>query len=207
MTDAENPELFDVPDNTDDAVPDEVPQQLPTEAEPKSKPKKRTYAKRVAKIPATDDTTLQAEPAPIPEPAVAAPVEKKPKRKLSPEQYERLCNQLKVGRATGLEKRKKNAKLKAIAKEEKNQEEDERIFQSLAKKRAPTKLQAENDALKAEMAEMRKNAKTVKSIPEEVKVKVENKKVEEKVNKVEVVAPPVKKQLSNRDRLKLLKGL
>jgi len=207
MTDAENPELFDLPDNTDDAVPDEVPQQLPTEAEPKSKPKKRTYAKRVAKIPATDDTTLQAEPAPIPEPAVAAPVEKKPKRKLSPEQYERLCNQLKVGRATGLEKRKKNAKLKAIAKEEKNQEEDERIFQSLAKKRAPTKLQAENDALKAEMAEMRKNAKTVKSIPEEVKVKVENKKVEEKVNKVEVVAPPVKKQLSNRDRLKLLKGL
>ena len=207
MTDAENPELFDLPDNTDDAVPDEVPQQLPTEAEPKSKPKKRTYSKRVAKIPATDDTTLQAEPAPIPEPAVAAPVEKKPKRKLSPEQYERLCNQLKVGRATGLEKRKKNAKLKAIAKEEKNQEEDERIFQSLAKKRAPTKLQAENDALKAEMAEMRKNAKTVKSIPEEVKVKVENKKVEEKVNKVEVVAPPVKKQLSNRDRLKLLKGL
>ena len=204
MTDAENPELFDLPDNTDDAVPDEVPQQLPTEAEPKSKPKKRTYAKRVAKIPATDDTTLQAEPAPIPEPAVAAPVEKKPKRKLSPEQYERLCNQLKVGRATGLEKRKKNAKLKAIAKEEKNQADDDLIFESMAKKRAPTKLKIENDALKLELAELRKNSKAVKAVPDEVKA--ENKKVE-KVEKVEVVAPPAKKQLSNRDRLKLLKGL
>ena len=206
MTDAENPELFDVPNSPTSPLPDEVPQQLPTEAEPKSKPKKRTYAKRVAKIPATDDSALQTEPAPIPEPAVAV-VEKK-KRKLSPEQYERLCNQLKKGRETGLAKRKKNAKLKAIEKEAKNQEEDDKIFESMAKKRAPTKLQAENDALKAEMAEMRKNSKAVKAVPDEVKA--ENKKVEkvvEKVEKVEVVAPPAKKQLSNRDRLKLLKGL
>ena len=200
MTDAENPELFDLPNSPISPLPDVGDAEIPAaEEEPKPKPKtKRTYKKRVAPIPAADDSALQAETAPIPEVA-----EKKPKRKLSPEQYERLCNQLKKGRETGLAKRKKNAQLKAIAKEEKNQEEDERIFQSLAKKRAPTKLQAENDALKAEMAELRKNAKTVKAIPEEVKVKVENKKVEEKVE----VVKPEKKQLSNRERMKLLKGL
>lgn len=198
----ENPELFDLPNSPDAAVHDVGDAEIPAaeggeEPTPKSKPKKRTYKRRVAKIPAADDSALQAEAAPIPEPAV----EKKPKRKLSPEQYERLCNQLKKGRETGLAKRKKNAQLKAIAKEEQNQADDDKIFESMAKKRAPTKLQAENDALKAELDEMRKNAKNVKSNTDEVKV--EKKKIE----KVEVVAPPVKKQLSNRERLKLLKGL
>ena len=203
MTDVENPELFDLPNSPISPIPDVGVDEIPAaEEEPKpTKSKtKRTYKKRVAPLPATDDTALPTETAPIPE------VAEKKKRKLSPEQYERLCEQLKRGRQTGLEKRKKNAQLKAIAKEKKNQADDDLIFESMAKKREPTKLQAENDALKLEMAELRKNDKNVKAVPNEVKAqKLE--KVEKVVEKVEVVAPPVLKQLSNRDRLKLLKGL
>ena len=201
MTDDENAKLFNLPDNADVPVPDKVVEELPTEADPKPK---KTYKKRVDKIPATDDSALQAEP---------AEKKPKPKRKLTPEQYERLCNQLKKGRETGLARRKKNAKLKAIDKEEKNKFEDDKIFESLAKKRAPSKLQAENDLLKAEMDEMRENIKKLRQPPAEPKKqnkKVVNEPLEDQApvveKKVAFVPPPAKKQLSNRDRLKLLKG-
>jgi len=108
-----------------------------------------------------------------------------------------------------LEQRQRKKKLKEIEKAEKVTIEDERIFQALKRKMKPQELEEENAKLKAELLELRK---------EKAKRKVERPKTppqeEEKVKeKKEVVAPKpvpikeVKKPMTARQKMKLLKGL
>ena len=100
--------------------------------------------------------------------------------------------------------RKKKALLSKIDKTEKaaakEKLEDARIFQNLKKKMRPDELEKENESLRTELAELKKakaNAKKMETIHE-------NKVVEE------VKAPPpppVKKELTARQKMKLLKNL
>ena len=157
-----------------------------------------------------------------PEPAETAPKKIKKKRVITDAERERLRANLAKGRATSLANRRKKMQLKKIAKEEKCKNDDDRIFEAMKKKRNAKDLSAENDSLRQQLAELKAAAK-----PKEVEmpVKVKEKKVKSaatedsdddmiQVRSKSIIiedekkaSPPIKKPMSQREILKLMKGL
>ena len=202
MSDVEQDEIFEegVAENE---VVDEIP-------EPEKVPiKKKT--KKVKKVEDDKEPLLPEDENPVVE------VKKtKKKRVISPEQKAKLLENLAKGRATSLAKRKKNAQLRKIAKEELNQEEDERIFQALKRKQRPKELESENARLKEELAALKLSMsakKEKKVVPPQKLIQVtETPKIIENENKVVKpkpveVAKPAKKEMSKREIQKLMRGL
>ena len=125
------------------------------------------------------NTEIQSEPKALPESVVenhseginnASIKPKKKKRVLTPEQKERLLNNLRKGREKSLATRRKNKLLKKAQKKEENEAKDALL--------AKTFLNNENDSetkkLKAEMEELRKqlNKQKLQEMPEPVVMEV-----------------------------------
>ena len=202
MSDVEQPEpLFE--EVAENQTIDEIP-------EPKKPPiKKKT--KKVKEVKVEEEPLL-----PDIEDTVVEPTKIKKKRILTPEAKQRLLDNLARGRATSLAKRKKNAQLRKIAKEEQNQAEDDRIFQALKKKQRPKELEDENIRLREELAALKSSMSKPKEQKEAsqklIQVKSKPTIIEDE-NKV-VVKPktveklkPAKKPLSKREMMKLMHGL
>lgn len=130
----------------------------------------------------------------------------KKKRVISEKQKAQLVENLKRGRETSLANRIKKKKLNAIAKEEKMVEEDTKVFESLKKKLKPKQLEDENTRLKQELAELKAAKAEAKreraSTPPPSSV--ENKIPE--VKKMPTI-PEVKKPLTSRQKLQMMRGL
>ena len=151
--------------------------------------------------------------------------ERKKRRPLTDEEKERLKQNLAKGRATSLAKRRKKAQLKKIELEEKNAAEDERIFQAYKKKRKPAELMEENDKLKKQLAELKMQMESSKK--QEIITPVKEKKMREKKEKTAAIedsddekpapklipkpaasaAKPVKKPMSKREIMRMMRGL
>ena len=148
--------------------------------------------------PTKEDAGLRAEP--LEEPLSLI----KKKKVISAETKAMLLANLKRGRETSLANRKKKKKLADIKKNEKLLEEDTAIFESLKKKLQPAELKTENARLKKELAEARaapspkeERPKTpTPSSAENVKTEVKN-----------LPTIPEKKELTSRQKMKLLRGL
>tara|TARA_R110001592_G_scaffold308963_1_gene583006 strand:- start:821 stop:1429 length:609 start_codon:yes stop_codon:yes gene_type:complete len=202
MSDVEQDEIFEegVAENeTIAGIPE--PEKVPI--------KKKT--KKVTKIEDDKEPLLPEDGNPV-----VPPTKTKKKRVLTPEQKAKLLENLAKGRATSLAKRKKNAQLRKIKKEELNQEEDERIFQALKKKQRPKELETENARLKEELAALKLSMsakKEKKVVPPQKLIQVtETPKIIENENKVVKpkpveVAKPAKKEMSKREIQKLMRGL
>lgn len=151
---------------------------------------------------------------------------KKAKRVISEEQRQKLKENLARGRATSLANRQKKAKLKKIKKEEESKAEDEKIFESLKKKLQPDVLKGENEALKKELEMLRSEMRSMKerkverpstppptSKPEKIQRPLKERKKREKTAATEdsdddAPAPaPVKKEMSKREIMKMMRGL
>ena len=166
----------------------------------------RKYKKKTT-LPAKEREGTEVSPAiPLQEPELKP---KKEKRKLSTEQYQRLCDNLKRGRLTSELKRKKNAQLRKIDKEAACEADDEKIFVALEKKRQPSKLKEENDKLIQEMADLKEtitkmNTKVVAPKKEPAKL------IQVLETPVIIPPPPIKaepKKISARQQMKLMRGL
>ena len=154
----------------------------------------------------------ESEPTPEPTPAPAPPSVEEPvkpikkKRVISEKQKAQLVENLKRGRETSLANRVKKKKLNAIAKDEKLLEEDTKVFESLKKKLKPKQLEDENALLKQELAELKAAKAEAKreraSTPPPSSV--ENKIPE--VKKMPTI-PEVKKPLTSRQKLQMMRGL
>ena len=152
------------------------------------------------------EPTPEPTPAPVPT-SVEEPVKPaKKKRVLSEKQKAQLVENLKRGRETSLANRIKKKKLNAIAKEEKMVEEDTKVFESLKKKLRPKELEDENTRLKQELAELKAAKAEAKreraSTPPPSSV--ENKIPE--VKKMPTI-PEIRKPLTSRQKLQMLRGL
>ena len=154
----------------------------------------------------TPEPTPAPTPAPVP-PSVEEPTKPvKKKRVISEKQRSQLVENLKRGRETSLANRIKKKKLNSIAKDEKMVEEDTKIFEALKKKLRPKELENENALLRQELAEL----KAAKKAPAKERAStpppssVENKIPE--VKKMPTI-PEVKKPLTSRQKLKMLRGL
>ena len=161
--------------------------------------------------------------APTPEPAETAPKKIKKKRVITDAERERLRANLAKGRATSLANRRKKMQLKKIALETKTAEEDEKIFQSYKKKRSGKELAEENDSLRQQLAELKAAAAKPKEV--ETPVKVKGKKVKSaatedsdddmiQVRSKSIIiedekkaSPPIKKPMSQREILRIMRGL
>lgn len=179
--------------------------------EPEKEPvKKKT--KKVTKVKVEEEPLL-----PDIEDTVVEVKKPKKKRVISPEQKAKLLDNLARGRATSLAKRKKNAQLRKIAKEESEEAENEKIFQALKKKQRPKELETENAKLKEELAalklSMSKPKEEKKVVPPQKLIEVRSRPtIIEDENKVvkpkpAEVAKPKKKELTKREIQKLMKGL
>lgn len=154
----------------------------------------------------------ESEPTPEPTPAPAPPSVEEPvkpikkKRVISEKQKAQLVENLKRGRETSLANRVKKKKLNSIAKDEKMVEEDTKIFEALKKKLKPKQLEDENTRLKQELAELKAAKAEAKreraSTPPPSSV--ENKIPE--VKKMPTI-PEVKKPLTSRQKLQMMRGL
>ena len=144
----------------------------------------------------------------------------KKKRVLTPEQKERLLENLKRGRETSLAKRKKKAALRKIEKEEASYQEDEKIFQALKKKQRPKELETENAKLKEELAALKlsmSKPKEEKKAPQKLiqvtetpkLIEIHENKVVKKVEKPKSPppAPVTKKVMSKREMMRMMRGL
>ena len=201
MSDVEQDEIFEEGIAQNETI-DEIP-------EPKKPPiKKKT--KKVKEVKVEEEPLL-----PDIEDTVVEPTKIKKKRILTPEAKQRLLDNLARGRATSLAKRKKNAQLRKIAKEEQNQAEDDRIFQALKKKQRPKELEDENIRLREELAALKlsmSKPKEQKEAPQKL-IQVKSKPIiiedENKVVKPKPVevAKPAKKEMSKREIQKLMYGL
>lgn len=178
--------------------------------EPEKEPvKKKT--KKVKEVKVDEEPLL-----PDIEDTVVTPKKVKKKRVLTPEQKEKLLENLKRGRETSLAKRKKKAALRKIEREEASYQEDEKIFQALKKKQRPKELEDENAKLKEELAALKLSIsakKEKKEVPPQKLIQVvETPTIIEEENKVVKPKPkplekPVKKELSKREMMKLMRGL
>ena len=202
MSDVEQDEIFEegVAENETIAVIDE---------HEKAPIKKKT--KKVTKVKLDEEPLL-----PDIEDTVVPPKKVKKKRILTPEQKEKLLENLKRGRETSLAKRKKKAALRKIEKEEASYQEDEKIFQALKRKQRPKELETENARLKEELAALKLSMsakKEKKVVPPQKLIQVtETPKIIEHENKVVKpkpveVAKPAKKEMSKREIQKLMRGL
>lgn len=170
-----------------------------------------------------------AEVESTPEPVVK---KKKAKRVLTEEQKERLRAQLKKGRETSLANRKRKAQLKKIDKEDKHKADDEKLYKAMEAKMRASKLEQENAELKRQLEAFKnarvevpvsvkskkvKKAKTVATAATEdsdddmIQVRTRSVIIEDeekpKPKKVFKKAEPVKKELTKRQMLQLMKGL
>ena len=206
MSDVEQPEpLFE--EVAENQTIDEIP-------EPKKPPiKKKT--KKVKEVKVEEEPLL-----PDIEDTVVEPTKIKKKRILTPEAKQRLLDNLARGRATSLAKRKKNAQLRKIAKEEQNQAEDDRIFQALKKKQRPKELEDENIRLREELAALKSSMSKPKEQKEAsqklIQVSESPKLIETHENKVvkkvekpksPPPAPVTKKVMSKREMMRMMRGL
>lgn len=151
---------------------------------------------------------------------------KKAKRVISEDQRQRLKENLAKGRATSLANRQKKAKLKKIKKDEDSKADDEKIFESLKKKLQPDVLKGENDALKKELETLRSEMRSMKErkverpstpppqpTPEKIQRPLKERKKREKTAATEDTddegkAPaPVKKEMSKREIMRMMRGL
>tara|TARA_A100000171_G_scaffold35511_1_gene34055 strand:- start:3933 stop:4475 length:543 start_codon:yes stop_codon:yes gene_type:complete len=103
-------------------------------------------------------TEEEEDPTPSPEP-VKRTKTGRVKKKASPKTAERLRKQLAAGRAKSLETRRKNKKLRELAKRKKMDEEDQKLLEELQERKSNAELREEIKKLKEQM----KN----KEIPEE----------------------------------------
>ena len=200
MSDVEQDEIFEEGIAENEVI--EEPKKAPVKK--KTKKVKEIVEDKVPLLPDIEDT-------------VVTPKKVKKKRVLTPEQKEKLLENLKRGRETSLAKRKKKAALRKIEKEEASYQEDEKIFQALKKKQRPKELESENAKLKEELAalklSMSKPKEEKKAPPPQKLIQVsETPKIIEEENKVVKPKPkplekPVKKELSKREIQKLMKGL
>ena len=168
-----------------------------------------------------EPTEVVAEP--VAEPAETPPKPKKKKRVITDAERERLRANLAKGRATSLANRRKKMQLKQIAKEERTKDDDDRIFEAMKKKRNAKNLSAENDSLRKQLAELKAASAKPKEIVKPVKVK--EKKVKSAatddsdddmihvrtksviIENEKKTSPPIKKPMSQREILKLMRGL
>ena len=202
MSDVEQDEIFEEEGVTQNETIDEIP-------EPKKPPiKKKT--KKVKEVKVDEEPLL-----PDIEDTVLTPKTPKKKRILTPEAKQRLLDNLARGRATSLAKRKKNAQLRKIKKEESEEAENEKIFQALKKKQRPKELEDENIRLREELAALKlsmSKPKEQKEAPQKL-IQVKSKPIiiedENKVVKPKPVevAKPAKKEMSKREIQKLMYGL
>ena len=203
MSDVEQDEIFEEGIAQNETI-DEIP-------EPKKPPiKKKT--KKVKEVKVEEEPLL-----PDIEDTVVEPTKIKKKRILTPEAKQRLLDNLARGRATSLAKRKKNAQLRKIKKEESEEAENEKIFQALKKKQRPKELESENIKLKEELAALKLSMSKPKEEKKEQKKKpliqvTDTPKIIEHENKVVKpkpveVAKPAKKEMSKREIQKLMRGL
>ena len=201
MSDVEQDQIFEEGIDENQVIA-EIPE--PEKAPIKKKTKKVTKVEEDKEplLPDIEDTGV-------------TPKKVKKKRIISPEQKAKLLDNLARGRATSLAKRKKNAQLRKIKKEEIDQAEDEKIFQNLKRKQRPKELESENAKLKEELAALKlsmSKPKEDKKPPQkliEIRsrptiIEHENKVVKPKP--VEV-AKPKKKEMSKRELQKLMRGL
>ena len=203
MSDVEQDEIFEEGIAENETI-DEIPEPKKQPVKKKTKKVKEVVEDKVPLLPDIEDT-------------VVTPKKVKKKRVLTPEQKEKLLENLKRGRETSLAKRKKKAALRKIEKEEASYQEDEKIFQALKKKQRPKELESENAKLKEELAalklSMSKPKEEKKAPPPQKLIEVtETPKIIEEENKVVKPKPkplekPVKKELSKREIQKLMKGL
>jgi hypothetical protein len=147
----------------------------------------------------------------------------KPKRKkrvLTEEQKEKLRENLKKGRETSLARRRKKAQLKKIDKEEKSKADDEKIFKALKKKLQPAELEDENKSLKKQLEELKLQLSKPKK---ESRAKLGPKTAtiddseDEQVHALPDTAPPKKvhappappkkKEMTARQKIKMMRGL
>jgi len=204
MSDVEQDEIFEegVAENETIAEIDE-PEKVPI--------KKKT--KKVKEVEDDKEQLLPEDETPM-----VTPKKVKKKRVITPEQKAKLLENLAKGRATSLAKRKKNAQLRKIKKEEIDQEEDEKIFQNLKRKRKPKELEDENAQLKKQLADLKlsmsKPKEEKKVVPPQKLIQVLETPELIKTHENRVVKPklvdkpkPVKKEMSKRDMMKMMKGL
>ena len=176
------------------------------------------------KAPAPEPAPAPA-PAPEPVPVQTEVKKKKPKRVISDEQRQRLKENLAKGRATSLANRQKKAKLKKIKKEEDSKADDEKIFESLKKKLQPDALKGENDTLKKELEMLRSEMRSMKerkverpstpppkAKPEKIQRPIKDRRSVKSAatedSDDEGKAPaPVKKEMSKRDIMRMMRGL
>lgn len=181
-------------------------------------PKKEPVKKKTKKV---KEVVEDKEPLlPDIEDTVVTPKKVKKKRVLTPEQKERLLENLKRGRETSLAKRKKKAQLRKIEKEEASYQEDEKIFQALKKKQRPKELETENAKLKEELAALKlsmSKPKEEKKAPQKLiqvtetpkLIETHENKVVKKVEKPKSPppAPVTKKVMSKREMMRMMRGL
>ena len=202
MSDVEQDEIFEEGVGENEVV-DEIPEPEKVPIKKKTKKVKKVEDNKEPLLPDIEDT-------------VVPPKKVKKKRILTPEQKEKLLENLKRGRETSLAKRKKKAALRKIEKEEASYQEDEKIFQALKKKQRPKELETENARLKEELAALKLSMsakKEKKVVPPQKLIQVtETPKIIENENKVVKpksveVAKPAKKEMSKREIQKLMRGL
>ena len=203
MSDVEQDEIFEEGIAQNETI-DEIPEPKKPPIKKKTKKVKEVVEDKEPLLPDIEDTVL-------------TPKTPKKKRILTPEAKQRLLDNLARGRATSLAKRKKNAQLRKIKKEESEEAENEKIFQALKKKQRPKELESENIKLKEELAALKlsmSKPKEEKKTPTPQKlIQVKSKPtIIEDENKVVKPKPveklkPVKKELSKREIQKLMYGL
>lgn len=202
MSDVEQDEIFEEGVGENEVV-DEIPEPEKVPIKKKTKKVKKVEDNKEPLLPDIEDT-------------VVPPKKVKKKRILTPEQKEKLLENLKRGRETSLAKRKKKAALRKIEKEEASYQEDEKIFQALKKKQRPKELESENARLKEELAALKlsmSKPKEEKKAPQKLIQVVETPTIIEHENKVvekpkpKPLEKPVKKEMSKREMMKLMRGL
>jgi len=202
MSDVEQDEIFEEIIDENQVI-EEIPEPEKAPIKKKTKKVKEVEGDKVPLLPEVEKPVVEVK-------------KTKKKRVLTPEQKEKLLENLKRGRETSLAKRKKKAALRKIEKEEASYQEDEKIFQALKKKQRPKELESENAKLKEELAALKlsmSKPKEVKKEPQKLIQVLETPKLI-KTHENTVVKPkpveklkPVKKEMSKRELQKLMRGL
>ena len=155
----------------------------------------------------------EIEPTPI---EMVKPVKKKVKRILTDEQKSKLKDNLARGRATALANRQKKAELKRLKTEADKEESDNILYNQLKEKkeksRATDSYLTEIEVLKEQLAEERakkkEEKKAVKVIDDPPSPPPRPQKREVKfVEEPKPQLPPPKKEVSNKDLIKMMKKL
>lgn len=145
---------------------------------------------------------------------IPKPKEKKKRRELTPERKEQLKEQLRKGRETSLNKRKKAKMYKDITKKEQEDEMDKVIKESIMKKSKNEDMENEIKKLREELENVRieKKVKTPIREPKEPKVTISDQVKEDSVKtdiqeqtetlkeQKPLIKEPIKKTYSTRKK-------